>query len=93
MVLAMANAVHPVALVGAGPGDPELLTVKAVRLLGEADVVVYDKLVSAPVLALIPTGATKRLRRQGRPQPLHAAGGDQRSCWSAWRAAAAGSSG
>lgn len=55
----MPTAVHPVALVGAGPGDPELLTVKAVRLLGEADVVVYDKLVSTPVLALIPAGATK----------------------------------
>lgn len=38
-------------LVGGGPGDPELLTVKAVRLLAEADVVVHDNLVSAGVLA------------------------------------------
>jgi uroporphyrin-III C-methyltransferase len=46
-------------LVGAGPGDPELLTVKAVRALGRAQVVVHDRLVSAEVLALIPPGARR----------------------------------
>jgi uroporphyrin-III C-methyltransferase/precorrin-2 dehydrogenase/sirohydrochlorin ferrochelatase/uroporphyrin-III C-methyltransferase len=46
-------------IVGAGPGDPDLLTVKALRLLGRAEVVVYDKLVSDEILALIPAGATR----------------------------------
>lgn len=37
-------------LIGAGPGDPELLTLKAVRVLRECDVVLYDRLVSPDVL-------------------------------------------
>lgn len=41
-------------LVGAGPGDPELITMKGYRLLQEADVVLYDALVSADLLAYIP---------------------------------------
>ena len=54
-----AEPLLPVLIVGAGPGDPELLTVKAARLLGEADVVVYDRLVSRHILDLVPIGATR----------------------------------
>ena len=46
------------------PRDPELLTVKALRLLGEADVVVYDRLVSEDVLALISVRGHPHLRRK-----------------------------
>jgi uroporphyrin-III C-methyltransferase len=57
-------------LVGAGPGDPELLTVRAVRLLESADVVFHDDLVSDEVLALVHRHAlvTSVGKRCGRPR-------------------------
>lgn len=62
-------------LVGAGPGDPELLTLKAERLLRTADVVFYDALVSPGVLALIPEDTArhsvgKRAGRHSVSQPM-----------------------
>ena len=53
---------HPVHLVGAGPGDPELLTLKALRVLREATVVLVDDLVGEGVLAFAFDGAAARPR-------------------------------
>ena len=61
VVLGGAPAREPgvVWLVGAGPGDPELLTLKALKALGGADVVVHDGLVSDEILALAPRSARR----------------------------------
>ncbi|SOB75238.1 uroporphyrin-III C-methyltransferase / precorrin-2 dehydrogenase / sirohydrochlorin ferrochelatase [Marinobacter sp. LV10R510-11A] len=64
-----------VALVGAGPGDPELLTLKAWRLISSAEVVLYDRLVSPEILALIPDAAEKI--HVGKQRANHALPQDQ----------------
>lgn len=51
-------------LVGAGPGDPELLTLKALRVLGTADVVLHDDLVPEEILGLVPP--TARVQSVGK---------------------------
>lgn len=57
--LARSGAPGHVTLVGAGPGDPELLTLKAVRALEAARLVLYDHLVSPDVLAFLPADAER----------------------------------
>ncbi|PKM04813.1 MAG: uroporphyrinogen-III C-methyltransferase [Gammaproteobacteria bacterium HGW-Gammaproteobacteria-6] len=52
-------------LVGAGPGDPELLTLKAVRVLGQADVVMVDDLVNPLILEHCPQAQIVRVGKRG----------------------------
>jgi uroporphyrin-III C-methyltransferase/precorrin-2 dehydrogenase/sirohydrochlorin ferrochelatase len=66
---ALGKAQGHVTLVGAGPGDPDLLTIKALRALQDADVVFYDELVSSEILDRIRRDASRVAvgRRVGKP--------------------------
>ncbi len=68
MTLSISQAMHAskqpfspgeVALVGAGPGDPDLLTLQAFRFIKHAEIVIYDRLVSDEILALLPEHCEK----------------------------------
>jgi uroporphyrin-III C-methyltransferase len=64
-----------VALVGAGPGDPDLLTLKALRLITACDVVVYDALVGDGVMDLVPPQVERRY--VGKQRAHHSLSQDQ----------------
>lgn len=68
-----------VSLVGAGPGAPELLTLRAVRRILEADVVLYDNLVGPEILALISPNAEKHY--VGKKAAKHALPQDEVNDW------------
>jgi uroporphyrin-III C-methyltransferase len=71
-------------LVGAGPGDPELITVKGQRLLAEADSILYDELANPALLALAP--ATAERIYVGKRSGSHAATQEQIAHWMVDRA-------
>lgn len=53
-------------LIGAGPGNPELITVKGLRLLQKCDAVIYDRLLSEELLSVVPETAIKFMWERNR---------------------------
>lgn len=78
---ARAHAFVPgqVSLVGAGPGDPELLTLRALRRIAEADVVLYDNLVGPDILNLVAPGVA--CHYVGKKAAQHALPQDEVNQW------------
>ena len=64
-------------ILGAGPGDPELITVKGLKTLQKADVILYDALVSTELLNYAPLGCKKSLCWKKKRAQGISAGGDQ----------------
>lgn len=78
----MHNTIKPkVTLVGAGPGDPDLLTLKAVKALAEANVVLYDALANDEILAHAPKNAIKIfVGKKNRKSRLYAGSNQSIDC-------------
>ena len=67
-------------LVGAGPGDPELITVKGRRILQQADAVLYDHLANTALLDLAPPHAERLYVGKKKSDPRILPGRDLRAC-------------